>query len=268
MLGDLKKILARTEQVSAEEFVDAASKLLAHQFLFADKPSHRHHYFLVTQHLEYFRNLFDAIGWSLTYQQDESYVGIIPRGEERTLRLRLDESLFLLCLRQQYEAKLEGFEVEGGKAYVTSSDLLSLYENLTGKELPNETRFKEIISLFARHGIVERGKAPETDPKNPPLMINPVIRQVVVEDYIRQLEALCETDLEDADAPALAVSGEEAGAALPSEQRAGEEPSEHGASAESGDLSPAEEAGASDTATTQAAPAKATLEEVSDETAQ
>jgi hypothetical protein len=32
------------------------------------------------------------------------------------------------------------------------------------------------------------------DPKNIPLKINPVIRQVVVEDFIRQLEGLCEQD--------------------------------------------------------------------------
>ncbi|MCW8886501.1 MAG: hypothetical protein OQK12_14820, partial [Motiliproteus sp.] len=60
-------------------------------------------------------------------------------------------------------------------------------------EIPNETRFKEILSLFNRHGIIERGKPPETDPKNIPLMINPSIRQVVVEDWVRQLEELSDS---------------------------------------------------------------------------
>ncbi|OMH25571.1 DUF4194 domain-containing protein [Motiliproteus sp. MSK22-1] len=190
MLGDLKKILSRFEQVDEEDFTIAANKLLVNQFLYADKPSHRPHYFLISTHVEYFTNLFAAIGWSLTHQPDESFVGIIPKGEERYLRLRLDESLFLLCLRQQYEERLENFDIDGGKAFIQSDNLLQLYENLTAKEIPNETRFKEILSLFSRHGIVERGKAPETDPKNIPLMINPSIRQVVVEDWVRQLEEL------------------------------------------------------------------------------
>ena len=190
MLGDLKKILNRFEQVDEEDFTIAANKLLVNQFLYADKPSHRPHYFLISTHVEYFTNLFAAIGWSLTHQPDESFVGIIPKGEERYLRLRLDESLFLLCLRQQYEERLENFDIDGGKAFIQSDSLLQLYENLTAKEIPNETRFKEILSLFSRHGILERGKAPETDPKNIPLMINPSIRQVVVEDWVRQLEEL------------------------------------------------------------------------------
>jgi hypothetical protein len=142
--------------------------------------------------VDYFVNLFAAIGWSLIYQPDEAYLGILPKGEERFMRLKLDESLFLLCLRQQYEQKLESFDVEAGRAYITSDELLTLYENLTGREIPNETRLKELLSLFSRHGVIERGKPHETDPKNIPLTINPAIRQVVVEDFIGQLEALCE----------------------------------------------------------------------------
>ncbi len=192
MLGDLKKILSRFEQTNEEDFINAANKPLVSQFLYADKPSHRSHYFLISTHVEYFTNLFEAIGWSLTYQPDESFIGLIPKGEERYLRLRLDESLFLLCMRQQYEERLENFDVEGGKAFIHSDELLHLYENLTAKEIPNETRFKEILSLFSRHGIIERGKPAETEPKNIPLMINPAIRQVVVEDWVRQLEQLSE----------------------------------------------------------------------------
>lgn len=193
MLADLKKALSRAEGHSEEDFIAAANRLLVNQFLYADKPAQRSDYFLIAKHVEYFTDLFEAIGWSLTYQPDESFLGIIPKGEERYLRLRLDESLFLLCLRQQYEERLENFDVEGGKAFIQSDELLQVYENLTAKEIPNETRFREILSLFSRHGIIERGKPNETEPKNVPLMINPSIRHVVVEDWVRQLEDLSET---------------------------------------------------------------------------
>lgn len=199
MLGDLKKAVSRSDDLDAEDLVAAANKLLTNQFLYADKPAHRKTYFLIAGQIGYFTNLFEAIGWSLTYQPDESYIGLIPREEERYLRLKLDESLFLLCMRQQYEERLENFDVEGGKAFIQSDELLQIYESLTGKEIPNETRYKEILALFSRHGIIEKGKPPETEPKNVPLMINPAIRQVVVEDYIRQLEGLSESadELED-----------------------------------------------------------------------
>ncbi|SIS60315.1 DUF4194 domain-containing protein [Neptunomonas antarctica] len=198
MLGDLQKIIGRSDQYEAADFTRAANLLLTSQFLHADRSSHRDSYFLIASHIDYFTNLFEAIGWSFLYQPDEAYLGILPQAEERNLKLRLDESLLLLCMRQQYEQKLEKFEVESGKAYTTINDLLSLYENLTGKEIPNETRMKEILSLFARHGVIERGKPNEMEPKNIPFSIQPTIRQVVVEDYIGQLEALCDTDTRDA----------------------------------------------------------------------
>ncbi|PIE25596.1 MAG: hypothetical protein CSA60_00010 [Neptuniibacter caesariensis] len=192
MLGDLQKIVGRSDNYQASDFSRAANQLLTNQFIYAERPAHRESYFLVASHVEYFRNLFAAIGWSFVYQPDEAYMGILPKGEERFMRLRLDESLLLLCIRQQYEQKLESFEVEAGQAYSTTDDLLTLYENLTGKEIPNETRLKEILSLFSRHGVIERGKPNEMEPKNIPLKINPVIRQVVVEDFVRQLETLCD----------------------------------------------------------------------------
>lgn len=192
MLGDLQKIIARSDQYQEEDFVHAANLLLVNQFLYAERSGHRDSYFLVASHVDYFTNLFAALGWSFVYQPDEAFLGILPQGDERFMRLKLDESFFLLCMRQQYEEKLEAFEVEGGRAYITSNDLLTVYENLTGKDIPNETRLKEILSLFSRHGVIERGKPHETDPKNIPLTINPTIRQVVVEDFIGQLEALCD----------------------------------------------------------------------------
>lgn len=198
MLSDLQKIISRSDQYEAADFTRAANLLLTSQFLHADRSSHRDAYFLIASHVDYFKNLFEAIGWSFIYQPDEAYLGILPQGEERNIKLKLDESLLLLCLRQQYEEKLENFEVESGRAYSTTDEILSLYENLTGKDIPNETRMKEILSLFSRHGLIERGKAHETDPKNIPFSIMPTIRQVVIEDYIGQLEALCDTDTRDA----------------------------------------------------------------------
>lgn len=208
MLGDLQKIIARSDKYHAADFSRAANQLLTSQFLFADRPAHRESYFLIASHVDYFINLIEAIGWSFVHQSDEAYMGIIPKGEERFMRLRLDESLLLLCLRQQYEQKLETFEIESGQAYTSTDELLSLYENLTGKELPNETRLKEILSLFSRHGVIERGKPSESEPKNLPLQINAVIRQVVVEDFIGQLEGLCENEVET-EAEAAAEASEQ-----------------------------------------------------------
>jgi len=43
----------------------------------------------------------------------------------------------------------------------------------------NETRFKDILALFSRHGIVYRGKSYEEDSKNQMINITPVVRLIV-----------------------------------------------------------------------------------------
>jgi hypothetical protein len=194
MLNDLQKIISRSEKYQEEDFVNAANMLMVNQFIHSDKRSHRDVYFLISSHVDYFRNLFAAIGWSFIYQPDEAYLGILPLGHERNLKLKLDESLILLCMRQMYEQKLENFEIDSGRAFTSSDELLALFETLTGKDLPNETRTKELISLFSRHGLIERGKPEEGNPKNILFSILPTIRQVVVEDFIKQIELLCDVD--------------------------------------------------------------------------
>ncbi|MGB1238521.1 MAG: DUF4194 domain-containing protein [Pseudomonadales bacterium] len=193
MLSDLQKNVNRSEKYQEDDFIAAANLLLTHQFLHADRNSHRASYFLISAHTEYFRNLFAAIGWSFIYQPDEAYLGILPQGEERNIKLKLDESLLLLCLRQLYEQKLENFEIDSGKAYTSSDELLVLFEALTGKEIPNETRTKEVLSLFVRHNVIERGKPEVDNPKNILFCVLPTIRQVVVEDHMTQIEDLCDT---------------------------------------------------------------------------
>ena len=194
MLSDLQKIISRSDKYQEEDFVRAANLLMTNQFIHADRSSHRQSYFLISSHVDYFKNIFAAIGWSFVHQPDEAYLGILPQGDERNLKLKLDESLILLCMRQMYEQKLENFEIESGKAYTSSDELLSLYETLTGKDIPNETRSKELLSLFSRHGLIERGKPDESNPKNTFFSILPTIRQVVVEDHIKQIELLCDSE--------------------------------------------------------------------------
>ncbi|EPJ47750.1 MAG: hypothetical protein OFPII_10010 [Osedax symbiont Rs1] len=194
MLSDLQKYINRSDKYQEQDFIRAANLLMTNQFIHADRSSHRESYFLISSHIEYFKNLFSALGWSFIYQPDEAYLGILPQGDERNLKLKLDESLILLCLRQMYEQKLENFEIESGKAFTSSDEILSLFETLTGKDLPNETRTKELISLFAKHGLIERGKMEEGNAKNILFSILPTIRQVVVEDHIKQIELLCDPE--------------------------------------------------------------------------
>lgn len=198
MLNDLRKAADKSELYEPEDFQRAAGELLARQFLYADHPRQRGHYLLVTRELEYFRKLFAALNWSLKHDADLLYVGILPRDGEASLRLKHEEALLLLTLRLLYEEALERFEMDQGSAYTDTETWLTRYEILTRRERPNLSRLREIVALFARHGLVQRGEE-DAEEKNMRLKIRPALRLVAGDAWLARLEAFLDGEPEPAD---------------------------------------------------------------------
>ena len=198
MLKELKKV-ADDSGKDAKEFQLTANYLLANQFTSAYKHGQRKHYLLIEAYQDYFEQLFDALGMKLYINENERLAGVLPVEREAFIRLKTDETLFLLVLRQIYEEKIENFEVDNGFVATNSNAILERYVQLVKREVPNETRFKDILTLFSRQGVVIRGKAYEEDSKNLMINITPVVRLIVTEAYLRQLESfnVSEDDIDD-----------------------------------------------------------------------
>lgn len=197
MLRELKKVVEESGK-DAQEFQQTANYLLANQFVSAFKKGQRKHFLLVEMYQDYFSQLFDALGMRLHLNEHERLAGLLPVEKEAFLRLKVDETLLLLVLRQIYEEKIENFEVDNGFVVTNTTHILERYVQLVKRELPTETRLKDILALFSRQGVIYRGKAYEEDPKNLSISITPVIRLVVTEAYLRQLESFNgEEEVED-----------------------------------------------------------------------
>ncbi|MBI2380213.1 MAG: DUF4194 domain-containing protein [Gammaproteobacteria bacterium] len=193
MLSDLKKAADKSELYEPEDFQRAAGELLARQFLYADHPRQRGHYLLVTRELEYFRKLFEALNWVLRHDPDLLYVGILPRDGEASLRLKHEEALLLLTLRLLYEEALERYDMDQGSAWTDTETWLMRYEVLTRRERPNLSRLREIVALFARHGIVQRGEE-DGEARILRLKIRPAVRLVAGDAWLSRLEAFLDGD--------------------------------------------------------------------------
>ena len=198
MLRELKKVVDESGK-DAQEFQQTANFILANQFASAYKHGQRKHYLLIESYQEYFERLFDALGMTLYINENERLAGVLPIQKEAFVRLKTDETLFLLVLRQIYEEKIENFEVDNGFVATNTHTILDRFVQLVKREIPNETRFKDILALFSRHGIIIRGKSYEEDSKNLMINITPVVRLIVTEAYLRQLESFNGTDPDDDD---------------------------------------------------------------------
>ncbi len=165
----------------------AATVLLEKQFLYLANHSERKHYLTIASEIKYFEKLFAQLSRNVFIDRPSGYVALLPNQGAKSISLKQDETLMLLCLRLIYEEGVENLTCEEGAVVRTSSDnAINRFTTETRLEQPNLTRFREIMGLFKRHGIASAKK--ENEGKNMIITIRPAIRHVVNDDYIKQLE--------------------------------------------------------------------------------
>lgn len=187
MLRDLHRLCERTSSVEADDFRMAARTILKRQFLLLERNKDREMYRLIANHFDYFSNLFDALGWTLYRDDGFSIIGLLPGDAESFTRLRMVDSLMLLCFRLLYEEGLENFEVSEGSVYTQSEILLSRYEALLGRKRPQITEFREILAKLRRYSLIEMGD--DAEDGLPSIRILPTIRLVTGEKVQEKIDS-------------------------------------------------------------------------------
>jgi hypothetical protein len=186
MLHDLKRLLDRHEDLSEADFKEAANTLLTRQFLYLDDD--RRHYRLISDYFEYFRDLFEALGWQLYQDRDFAYVGVLPGDDETFQRLDLTETLFLFVARLAFEEGVAARQTQDGLVHLGGDALLERYLALTHRDAPKKGDFVELLKRFKRHGLLRFG---EEDAASglPRLALLPALRQVAGDRCLERLEA-------------------------------------------------------------------------------
>lgn len=187
MLRDLRQICERSGDLEPDDFRAAARTVIERQFLLLERSRDRDAYRCIANHFDYFSNLFDALSWTLYRDDGFGIIGILPSDSESFARLRLVDSLMLLCLRLLYEEGMERFEAREGSVYTQSETLLSRYEILLGRKRPLVTEYRELLARLRRHSLIETGD--ESDDGLPGIRILPTVRLVTGTRVQEQIEA-------------------------------------------------------------------------------
>lgn len=190
MLRDLINLCERHGDLEPDELRATATSLLDRQFLLLDRRKDRDVYRIVSNHFDYFKNLIDALGWMLHRDDDFGIIGVLPQGAEAFARLKLVDSLLILCLRLLYEEGMEKYEVHEGRVYAEAEELLSRYEILLSRVRPQVTEFRSILSRLRRYSLIEMDD--DVDSELPRIVILPSIRLVTGEQVQQRLAALAE----------------------------------------------------------------------------
>jgi hypothetical protein len=176
MLRDLRLVCERDESGEPNDFRIAARALLTRQFLLLERAGDRAAYRLVANHFDYFTDLLDALGWTLHRDDELGIIGVLPLETEAHARLRLADTLVLLCLRLLYEEGVEAFQVRDGAVFADTETLLGRYEALLGRRRPPRPELLDILARLRRRSLIETGD--KDDSGLPMLRILPTIRLV------------------------------------------------------------------------------------------
>lgn len=171
-----------------QDFERAAWRLVTEQVLYAADHRSRAAYHLVEEFLDDFSAALAPLGIRLERNAGHRYIVALPRHAEGT-PVRLDETLFLLVLRQRYdEAMRQGRIEEHGEVVVELPDLQEAWPALTGRPMPDTGALRTLAGTLKRWGccrLVE-GEADDLQPFH--LMVRPAIVDIVGEQWLQRLD--------------------------------------------------------------------------------
>lgn len=209
MLFDLEELLGRPQNsdYEADEFEEAADRLLHQQCLFRDDWNSRRVYELVVRFKVYFTDLFQALGRDLVVNERELMVELRPRNSVSRLTLPLDETILLLSLRAAFEQGVTEFaQGDFGEIEISSMELLERYEPMTGRPRPAWPRVRDILKGFRRRRFIDLGEE-YPDESGVGIVIRPAIRGVTGDGYLARIEAFLQSQAVDDDGE-VAISGD------------------------------------------------------------
>jgi len=195
VLHELDSILRRRDDLCADDFQKAASRLLARQFIYPDDRNDKGTYQLIVNHRNYYENLFQALGHRLTVDNDYAFIGLIPLYSWR--KLKMVDSMMLLVARQVYDDEVREMNTDRGTVSVTVEDYFHRFEHLTGRERPvKESHLKEIIARLSHYGIIRYSSSAETGDE-PVIHILPGIVALITVDSLQRMSEYNETTSDD-----------------------------------------------------------------------
>lgn len=188
ILAELRDLEAKGHDVA--KLIGAGNQLLRRQFLFAGDHGVAQAYDTITdpRYAGYFSALFDALGYDLHRNETEHWVGLLPDAEVVSLSTRrVDETVLMLLLSLVWQELVNEGEIRERAVVVTTSGaIFDRYIAIVGKERIKESRFREILDLLRRRGLVAFG---ERDPESGEfeIEIRSMVRLVVGEEALDRL---------------------------------------------------------------------------------
>jgi len=171
-----------------QDFERAAYRLVTEQVIYANDRLSRVAYAIVEAYLDDFAAALAPLGMRVERNAHYRYVVALPAHGEGT-PVTLDETLFLLVLRQRYdEAMRLGRIEEHGEVLVELPDLQEAWQALTGRAMPDTGALRTLARSARRWGVCRLVESEADDPQPFHLLVRPAIVEIVGEQWLQRLD--------------------------------------------------------------------------------
>lgn len=175
--------------VTAEELVETANRLLHRQFITRGDPGGTNHFDRIARHFEAYKDLFASFGFRLLQNDRFGYVGYVSPAAFNNARVSTQETLVLLCLRLLYNESAEkGYFIDGTADILVEEDEIQTVYSSMGSRTMKPGELREILITMKRQGIVSFDQTHSLN-VSADITIRPTITEAVDESFVARMEA-------------------------------------------------------------------------------
>ncbi len=155
---------ARLTETEKNEFTRLANRLLSINYLCAKRESDHEDYYAVLSRISLYQNYFSILDFEILNHSRDQVIQLKNVEKMNHLRLKLNESVFLLVLRKLYARKMQTISLTDNISVLISEVHDALLEVGAYEKRIKKTEFVEMIRLFKRHALIDNiGEADKDD---------------------------------------------------------------------------------------------------------
>ena len=155
---------ARLTETEKNEFTRLANRLLSINYLCAKRESDHEDYYAVLSRISLYQNYFSVLDFEVLNHSRDQVIQLKNVEKMNHLRLKLNESVFLLVLRKLYARKMQTISLTDNISVLISEVHDALIEVGAHEKRIKKTEFLEMIRLFKRYALIDNiGEADKDD---------------------------------------------------------------------------------------------------------
>lgn len=185
---------------TVDDFKQSFHQLLTHQCLYRRFMHQAVAYRLISAHRADYQEAAELAGYRLIFKDNYEFCCVVPETTKHAL-LDLQQTVFLLVLRRLYhEHASVGNVTAEGDAVVTINELVTTYEEISGRPLDKaQSVLKGLVKAAWGSGLAKEIEPAEGDPQPFAVAVLPGISEVLSENAVGRFGAQLKA--------ALAVAG-------------------------------------------------------------